>query len=251
MDGGNGTPALREMELGELLSAALQLYRQHWVTFAAITAVIIVPWEIVYFSATQNAEQYAGWPAAMQVIESFAIMPLIAGALAKAIADAFVGVEPTTGSTFAHVAPRLGTLIGVGILTTAAVLLGFLLLIVPGIIIGTRLFAGTTVATLEGTGVTDSMRRSWDLVTGRTGQVLLALIVAGLLAAMVAVAIVLPFAASDSTATIVTGQVIAALVTAPFTAAVSVLLYLDLRVRSEGLDRDLLERQLRGAPGLG
>lgn len=234
---------LRPLELGQLLDAAVKLYQRNWATFIGVTAAIIVPWTVLEYLATREAASQVV-PAAIGIVDVFVITPLVAGVLAKTVADVYLGQRPAVGTTYAYVAGKLLTLIGITILTALAVIGGMILLIIPGIIFATRFFGGTVVAVVEGEGTTDSMRRSWRLVKGRTGKVLLTLFVAGLLAVVVTIVIVLPFAAAGSNAVVLLGELLASLLTAPFTAAVSVLIYFDLRVRSEAFDLERLARQL-------
>jgi hypothetical protein len=58
-------------------------------------------------------------------------------------------------------------LLGLSLLVGVGLGLGFLLLVVPGVILWTRWSVAVPALVLEGRGVTGSMRRSWELVGGR------------------------------------------------------------------------------------
>jgi hypothetical protein len=137
--------------------------------------------------------------------------------------------------------------------------LGVLAAIVLAVLVYVRLAFAAPALLLERLGVVPALRRSWRLVAGswwRTfGILLLGAIIAGAINGLVQ----LPFSlvgnvvgavvGSDSgsvgdvttgmqVALVITnvGSVVASTVTAPFTAALTALLYIDLRIRREGLD---------------
>ncbi len=49
MGQGGGAAALRPRGIGEILSAAFQLYRRHWRTLFAIAAVVVVPLTVLQY----------------------------------------------------------------------------------------------------------------------------------------------------------------------------------------------------------
>jgi hypothetical protein len=68
-----------------------------------------------------------------------------------------------------HVLP----LIGIGIATTVATVLGLLVFILPGILLGVAMCVSAPVRVVEGLGVFASMSRSADLTKGHRGAILL------------------------------------------------------------------------------
>jgi hypothetical protein len=119
---------------------------------------------------------------------------------------------------------------------------------------------------LEGRGPVDAMRRSWHLVTGDFWRVFGILLLTSLLVGLVGSMLTFPFTligtmlgmlgASSVTNTIVSAVLIAiggtlgAMLTYPFEAGVSGLLYADRRMRSEAFDLVLqtaaIEQQRQG-----
>ena len=59
---------------------------------------------------------------------------LCQAALIKNISELYLGREATVGQSYRYVIPKLLTLIGAGILVTLVVSMGYILLIVPGVI---------------------------------------------------------------------------------------------------------------------
>jgi hypothetical protein len=139
-----------------------------------------------------------------------------------------------------------------------ALVAGLLTAIVLAVLVYVRLAFAAPALLLEQLGVLAALRRSWRLVAGSWwrcfGILLLGAIIAGAINGLVQ----LPFslvgnlagalAGSDGPTGEVTsglqlalvitnvGSVLASTVTAPFTAALTALLYIDLRIRWEGLD---------------
>ncbi len=115
-----------------------------------------------------------------------------------------------------------------------------------------RLAVASPALVIEGIGVVASMRRSWVLVRRSwwrvLGILLLAAIITSLLTTVVTVPItliaavlgglndsLLPTVLAAGVATLVAG-----IITLPFSAAVTGLLYIDLRMRREALDIELV-----------
>jgi hypothetical protein len=133
-----------------------------------------------------------------------------------------------------------------------AVTLAVLALLVLGSLLWVRLAFAAPAMLLERLSIRRSLVRSWRLTTGSWWRVfgvllltqLIAAVAAGLLGVPLAVvgAIVGGAVGSESVGYLVAdgignvGTVLASTVTAPFTAGVTALLYIDLRIRREGLD---------------
>ena len=62
---------------------------------------------------------------------------------------------------------RLGALLGLCLLTQAAILLGFLLLIVPGLLLLVRWFLCVPILIREEAGIAESLQLSWEETRGR------------------------------------------------------------------------------------
>jgi hypothetical protein len=259
------------MGLGEVLDAAIRLYRRYWKTFMAIVAVVIVPFTVlegifqrlVTHPFEINGRVYilpgdqgplAAVNASFAAASFLLITPLLTAAIVQAVGDSYMGEVPDVGRAFQTATARLWSVLLVVFLSGLAAAGGLLLFIVPGIIIYTRFLFSPSVVVLEGTRGTDAMRRSWRLVKGRTGMVFATAFLAGLLAGVVAVILSIPAGLASQFWT--EGWIvrvilvsIAQVIVTPFTTIVPVLLYFDMRVRKEGLDLAIMARELRRARG--
>lgn len=125
----------------------------------------------------------------------------------------------------------------------------FLAFAVVFLFVAVRVMLATCVVMLEGTGIFASIARSWRLTKGHfwrlLGIMLLTSIIVGVLSAVLSVpfSMVGSFAAMESlTLSIVIsslGQLAGSALAIPVLAAVLALLYIDVRMRGEGLDVEL------------
>ncbi|MEV0996707.1 glycerophosphoryl diester phosphodiesterase membrane domain-containing protein [Nonomuraea sp. NPDC050202] len=156
-------------------------------------------------------------------------------------------------------ASALGWILGLTVLFVVAYLAYYLFF-------RTRFAFASPAVVLEGRGPVDAMRRSWHLVTGDFWRVFGILLLTSLLVGLVGSMLTFPFTligtmlgmlgASSVTNTIVSAVLIAiggtlgAMLTYPFEAGVSGLLYADRRMRSEAFDLVLqtaaIEQQRQG-----
>lgn len=153
---------------------------------------------------------------------------------------------------------RLLPLIGVGLLVALGAMAGFLACVVPGIILLIRWNFASQIVVVERARPISAMKRSFWLTAGRFWPVLAIVVVSALLTGIISSifsgilnAIVISVTGADSAATAISGLVtgtIASGLTLPFSAAVSVITYLDLRVRREGLDLQLLAQGISPHP---
>jgi hypothetical protein len=133
----------------------------------------------------------------------------------------------TLGGLFRSVVPVLPLLIGIGILAAIGITIGFVLLIVPGLILLTIWVVTGPAIVVERQGAIDAFGRSRELVRGEGWSVFGVLVVTLLI--VIGISIVL---AAIGAATGDAGQVIlnivASVVTAPIFSLVAAILFFDL-----------------------
>lgn len=191
---------------------------------------------------------------------------VLTGMLVAVVGRAVLGQAATMGEVWTAVRPRLLPLLGLsllsGLLIVAPIALGVLaivlagpfgvLVLLPGIAatvyLYVRLSLSAAALVLEKTGVVVALRRSGVLVRGSWWRVCGILIVTFIIGAVLSGIFTFPvlaavgiasFRSGDTTALLVATQVasgLASIVVAPFSAGVAALLYVDQRMRKEGLD---------------
>lgn len=188
------------MEIGAVLSEAWDLYKRFWTTFIAVAAPVFIVLGLVSALAQQAGESSVGAGVFWNIV-SFAAFLVgyfwLQGALVEAVQDVRDGrVDLTVGDLYGRARRRLPALIAAGVLAGIGILLGTILLVVPGLVLLTYWLLITPVIVLEGRSAGDSFGRSWGLVRGHAWRVfglivltillaLLASIVVGAAAALV------------------------------------------------------------------
>jgi hypothetical protein len=231
----------RPRDTGALLRDALSVYRRHFWTFLAIGAVVIVPSELIVSGVglEQLSADYDPTPslaeAAIPGAVSFLVVaPLITAICVFALRSVAAGSPPRAREALVKGFELFTPLFFAVLLAALGIALG-LLLIVPGIYLFVRWYFVPQTVVLEDARGPGALRASGRLIEGawwRTFALILLVNVAALLAAVVIGA---PFtAAADSSNRAIWslfGQIVAGVITQPFAALYSTLLYFDLRER--------------------
>ncbi|PYS38057.1 MAG: hypothetical protein DMG14_19105 [Acidobacteria bacterium] len=265
------------MSIGMLLDRAVRLYTQNFPLMLGITAVLNVP--IFFLSILPRLLPFTGytWVAILSSgLVGFAtllvVYPLVTGATTKAVSDKYLGNPVTVGSALKEAWGCVGTLLLTQWVAAIIVGVGFLLLVIPGILwmlsytliapvvmieASDRRFRQVYSLTGETKGMaTQSMdrgdirRRSWKLVKGNRGKVFVVLIVLFLLRALLSSGAnwvtAMSFSAGPNVGFAVQsiiGDGINVL-TSPLQTIAVTLLYYDFRIRKEGFDLEMLSRAM-------
>lgn len=267
--GGGG--AIPQRGVGDLLSVAFEVYKANAAKLITIVAVVVVPLSFVsHFltgvvlkpHVTTSTITIAGQTVVTSTVSTrsfgtFVLAGLVAAAIAVIIsatlqaaltrgaALATVGDPIDVEASYRYGFSRFGSVFWISLLVGLVVAIGFLLFIIPGVIFLTMLAVAIPALIVENRRGTDAMSRSWNLVKGHFWHVLGTIVVAFLITAIVG-AIIGLLGDSNWFLQWIFGS-IAQIITAPFTALVSILLYIDLRARTEGLTADRLRADLSAA----
>ncbi len=274
---------LRPLGLGELLDAAIKIYRARWRDLIKVTAVVTLPAVVVetlirmstgsgglsgtngsvFTSSTragssniqlhQVAVQLGG-TLALTVVSIFATALAVGGAL-RCVAGVYLGEEVGWRESLRFALGRLGSIVLVSLLVLLCELVGLLFCIVGYAVPWTFLFASIPALLVEGLKGRAALRRSRDLVRGRGWHVFATLGVGYLIGAAISGAlagllVAVLFASHGNVVVfdLVTGVVtlISTVLVTPFTASLTMAVYFDLRVRKEGFDLWLLAQKVGG-----
>jgi len=260
---------LRQMGIGELIDAAVRLYRREWKVLIGIVAFIVIPTTFIQVWITQLAlgpldaptvpssgalSQVVVVTLVFFVIQFLIVQPFLVAAIARAAADVYLGEPVTIGGTYRYALSRLVAILWVTILGLLLTLLGFVLLIIPGIIALVRLAFAPAALVVEGQRGTKAIGRSWRLTKGYFWRTLGTLLLSSIISAIVAAILTIPgelvVQGLGPNAWPISALVsaLATVLTTPFGMLVVVLLYFDLRIRKEGFDIEVMARELATAP---
>jgi uncharacterized membrane protein len=125
---------------------------------------------------------FAGIFGAMFLVISL-VMPLFTGRLLRMALTAVRGGTPTVGDLFSG-EMRYGSMLALMLLQGMLIGLGYMLFIVPGVILALGLYFSAYLVIDQRMGAVDAMKASWKLTTGRKGEVFVVMLVFGLISAV-------------------------------------------------------------------
>jgi len=240
-----GTPpgpgGIRPRTLGEILSEAFRIYRENAANLLVIVAVVVVPLSFIsavavrLFDVTVTAVIIG---AAIGVI----IWAILQAAMLRGAAQATIGDPVDIEASYRWGLSRFGSVLLVAVLVGIVVGVGFLLLVIPGFIFLVFLSVSEPALIVENRRGTEAMSRSWNLVRGHFWHALVVILVAAIITGVIQG--IISAIGGDNWFVRWIFTAIAQIITAPFTALVTVLLYLDLRARTEALTADRLRTEL-------
>jgi hypothetical protein len=153
---------------------------------------------------------------------------LYVGFVVELVSDARDGRrDQGVGDLFSAAAPYILPLIGFGILAGIGIAIGFVLIIVPGLILLTFWSVGAPAIVVEGIGPIDAFGRSWRLVRGEAWPVFGVLLLTFLIVVIVE-AILGAIGAAIGVGGFIVAAIISAAITAPVYAIAVSILFFDL-----------------------
>jgi hypothetical protein len=271
---------MRPLNLGETLDASIKIVRSRWRTLALVMVVVALPIQIanvliissttdIYqvgtnaFSTTRSATTYSDSGAyftGQTIILALSFLGYLLGTVAcyQAVADAYLGRTSTATDSLRFAGRRLGPTLWLTIVLVIGLFAGFVALIVPGIWLMVAWTVAYPVMLVEGTGGVGALKRSFQLTQSRwwatLGRIVVAYILVTVITTVATLALMIPtelIVADTSFGALVmqhAASFVVSLVTTPFIAAVTTLVYFDLRIRKEGFDLALLAERMGGAP---
>jgi uncharacterized protein YybS (DUF2232 family) len=258
-----GTPpgpgGFRPRTLGEILSEAFRIYKENAAKLIVIVAVVVVPLSfisalLVHFvgeptlhrvgPTVEYSRSFGVTILALLIAAAIGVIiwAILQAAMLRGAAQATIGDPVDVEASYRWGLSRFGSVLLVAFLVGIVVGVGFILLIIPGIIFLVFLSVSEPALIVENRRGTEALKRSWDLVRGHFWHALVVILIAAILTGIV-----------QGILTAIGGHnwfvrwifsAIAQVLTSPFTALVTVLLYLDLRARKEALTADRLRTEL-------
>lgn len=261
-----GTPpgpgSIRPRTLGEILSAAFEIYKTNAASLLMIVAVVVVPLsflgallgqaiepdDVTTTDAFGNVQIDSGGlfigllGALILAVVGIIIWGVVEAATVRAASEATIGDPVDVQGSYRWGFKRFGSVLLVSLLVGLAVFVGAFALLIGAVIVATFLFVSIPALVVENRRGTEAMKRSWQLVAGNFWHALGVIVVMYIIT--IVVTGILTAIGGDNWFVAWIFSAIAQIITAPFVALVSVLLYLDLRARKEALTADSLRAEL-------
>ena len=261
-------PTLGPMTMSDLLDGGFTIIKRAPATIVGLTAILVIPVQVVAAFLNRGIEGFdfdaavedtsasfdiggtgggSGWSGVVLQVGSMLALVVVAAAIARLVSAWYVGHDLTTSELLRGTRPIAWSLFASWVLVHLLEAVSILGLGVLPLAVMTWFLVTAPVIGAERLGPIKAMRRSARLVNRRFWNVLGAALLAYLVETLFVFAIsLLPqflsfFLGTEGIAWVLPALVGVAtqLVTMPFVAAVTVLIYIDLRVRTEGLDLEL------------
>jgi len=209
--------------IGEVLSEAWALYKRFLWQFILTALVVFAVLDLVSAIAASVSGDNTGaaflWGLVALVVGVVGWF-WVEGALVELVRDVRDGrVDRTVGETYRAVQPRLPALISAGLLAGLGILVGLVLLVVPGLFLLTIWSMIVPAIVIEGRSAGESFSRSREIVRGNGWSVFGLIVVTFLLVAIASAVIRLIFAPLPDFLDAWLGSLIAHSLTIPFAAA--------------------------------
>ncbi len=221
------------MTVGGILGEAWRLYTKFFTRFFLVALIVFLVVNLLNAllgSLVGSGSGLVFFVALLTIVVSLVGTFWMQGALVYAVDDVRDGrIDSSIGDLFERVRPYLWTLIGAGILAGLGIAIGFVLLIVPGLILLTWWCLIVPVIVFEGKRVGESFGRSRELVRGHAWTVFGVVIISVLLTAIASGIIRAIFSFLGHFLSIWIGGSIASAIVEPFLAIALTLMYFHLR----------------------
>ena len=249
---------LKEMNQGEIFSEAFNLYFDNFVALFVISFISAFPGFIYAQSVVNNTLAGSSGNAFFGTL-----MPMIFMVLANTIATAliievvskkYLRKPQSMQQYISTILPFVLPIIGLSILQSFAVGFGFILLIIPGFIVLAGLSLSAQTLVIERIGVTDAMKRSWELSKGHRMQIFGFLFLMGIVSGVADYILRTIFLSNINLGNVrsvfmiynISSTVVSALIT-PLTVCILILIYFNLRIKKEGFGLEHMVNQFSEA----
>jgi len=264
-------PRFEAMTFGALLDRAFRLYANNFALLLGITAVAYVPLYalilVIHASLTGGVSATASLSALVVqvmfiILWASIALPISTGAATFAISERYLGNPVTSAEALHHALKNLWTMSIAQLSAGVRIMIGFILLIVPGILWSLSYALIIPAVMVEGLKAGPSLKRSAELAKGHRGKVFAIMVVINLLVILLSsgVGSIAKLALDvESTGGAIFANAIDNSVTillTPLGIVANILVYYDLRIRKEGFDLEMLSRSFGtasanpGAPAL-
>jgi hypothetical protein len=217
-----------KLDVGRVFEQIFRIYRQQFGLLIGGALAVFVPVAIINGLLYDSGGFFLTLIAnAIALVASY----LYQGMVVEAARDILDGRrDQSIGGLFRSAGAVVGTLIVVGILAGIAIAIGFVLLIVPGLILITIWAVVVPVVVIERTGVFEAFGRSRELVKGHGWQVFGVLILLFIAAFIIQILIAAILGGIfDSVFGFALGILITSLLLSPLTALAASVIYFELK----------------------
>jgi hypothetical protein len=229
----------QQHSVGEILAAALSLYQRYPVLFGVLALGVIAPYDLIVTAITgsgplaTHAHESVGTSLLLDLLNFALIGPLVSALHMHAVVLITEDQQPRLGAVALRGLQVLPVVAAAEIVAGFGIGLGFLALIVPGILLALRWSVVAQTAAVEREGWLPALRRSGQLTKDNYGHIFGLVLVTAALGLVMGILSRSLHGGETSAGSIVVGIAIHTIVVS-FSALTMAILYLDLRARHGG-----------------
>jgi hypothetical protein len=243
----------RKRDLGRILDDSFALYRAHWRTLLAVSALIVVPVVLVvygigfgWFTGGYDDTTTGDEVQLEDVLPVFGgllaqlliITPLVTATTVHVVEAAAKGERLTPGQAIRAGLDDFPVLLPAVVLMFGGLVLGFIALIIPGLILTVRWAVVSQAVVIEDKRGTAALGRSFELTRGRGWFTFLVVLVVALLTGVVTALLQLPLdeagRSADTMLYPLLGEILGTVLVLPVVATAYTLLYHSLLAHERG-----------------
>jgi hypothetical protein len=194
------------LDVAGVMRAALRIYRAQAAVLLPAALLLFVPVAVADAAGRARGDEADVGLLAVYLVVAAGAGYLFQGMAAEAVREIEGGRQQLgLGQLLASIRPVIVPLIVVGVLASLGIVLGLVLLVVPGLVLATRWALLAPVVVVERSGVPAAFRRSRDLVRGNGWRVF------GIVFAYIVVQVLIEVASVAVSASAVAGSLAALL----------------------------------------
>jgi hypothetical protein len=173
----NAKPPTR-LDVGQVLGLALAAIGRNWLAFTALTIILVVLPTMVNLyllpiKVGRGEMNSMLLSLLFSLVQTFTVSAFFKSAVSWTIWAQENRQRPSLLTSLGATSSVLIWIVGVSFVCTLGMLLGFLLLVVPGVIVAMALWVAVPACVVERLGVAASIRRSLELTRGQRWRLLL------------------------------------------------------------------------------
>jgi hypothetical protein len=244
---------LRTLTFGEMIGRAFNIYMDNLPAFLLIAAIARLP--VIAYTLSGYEYKFAQWLMEIGIDQRFLLETLKnssstainmlctyiqTGIIINIVSRRYLNKPVDFEGTFRETLSFLLPLSGLSILLTLIIAGGYLLFVIPGIVLNLGLTFSSQILVVEKKGVIESLKRSWKLTNGKKIEILgrffqmgLCVFVPTFLIEVLLIAFARTTGIGDLILITIVTHGISAIVS-PIMVGFLVLLYYNLRIETEG-----------------
>jgi hypothetical protein len=230
----------RERSVADIIGSALDMYQSYPLLFLTLALGVIAPYQLAVLAINGtgplagSAHGSLGAYYLLMLLDYTLVGPLVSALHIHAVIRIGQGDRPRLAQIALRGLRVLPVVAAAVIVADLGIALGFLALIVPGVLLVLRWSVVAQVAAVEHEGWIPSLRRSSELTRGHYWHILGLLVITVVVSGGVNLgAVALPLGSTSGAASVAVG-IATRTITASFSALTLAILFFDLRARAPG-----------------